>query len=630
MYAVRFGVSLESFSFMVSFHRFLRVSVYLAAIAGMTLGLGACQLGKNTMKYDRPAEMSRQDFRDAMAPAKLPEGAQMEATPDFQPVMSTPEELRLPTPLVTVSVNQTVSLRDLMFELADQADVDLEMDPQIRGSIIFTAKDRPFDQVVERISEMAGLRYTFENNVLRLELDRPFVKTYTVDYVGAMRKASSKISTKVEMTSASTSGGGSGSSGSSSSVDTSADGDPWKELQEGLEQILTSSDTYTSLATLSDPVAMAVNPMPPALPTDPNNPQTVPPALPGSPQVAPMAPGVAPTLNVTTPAAEPLVPSPPATYSISRNSGVVSVFASERQQKLVKKFLEEFRKRSSTQVQIEAKILQVDLSDEYAAGINWSEVSLTGMLRMEPDFAMPSLSPASTNVFSGVFEKGDVNVLVQALQRFGTVRALSSPRVTVLNGQPAIVNVAQNNVYFEFDVQTEEDSDTGQKTLTVDSEQRGVPEGVLLNVIPTANPDTGEIMMVVRPTVSKITRFVTDPTIALTLVGNGIDPTQAGVPDNQVPEVSVQEMDSALRLQSGQIMVMGGLMRDTNSVSEEGVPIAAEIPFVGHLFKNHSDKIIKSELVIFIKAQIVNGSNIDNTDRKMYKAFSLDRRPAAM
>ena len=131
-----------------------------------------------------------------MAPNYLPP-EQDENIPDFQPVVSTPEELKLPSPLVTVSVNQTVSLRDLMFELAHQADVDIELDPQIRGSIIFTAREKPFDRVIERICDMSGLRYSYENEVLRVELDRPFVRNYVVDYIGSTRKATGSISTEI-------------------------------------------------------------------------------------------------------------------------------------------------------------------------------------------------------------------------------------------------------------------------------------------------------------------------------------------------------------------------------------------------------------------------------------------------
>jgi type II secretory pathway component GspD/PulD (secretin) len=80
-------------------------------------------------------------------------------------------------------------------------------------------------------------------------------------------------------------------------------------------------------------------------------------------------------------------------------------------------------------------------------------------------------------------------------------------------------------------------------------------------------------------------------------------------------------------MQSGQMMALGGLMRDENVTTEDGVPIAKDIPMVGYLFKNHSDRIRKSELVLLMKATIVPGSNVDDAERKVYQAFSLDRHP---
>ncbi|HYD19379.1 MAG TPA: type II and III secretion system family protein, partial [Patescibacteria group bacterium] len=173
------------------FLRFLRVSIVAAALG---LSLTSCQLAKNQVTFDRAAEAERQNYRDAFAP--IPTQANSDVpTPELQPLVSTPAELKMPSPLVTVSVNQTVSLRDLMYQLAEQAEVDLELDPQIHGSLIFTAKDRPFDQVVDRIAEMAGLRYTFENGVLRVELDRPYLKNYDVDFLNVERKGETSIST---------------------------------------------------------------------------------------------------------------------------------------------------------------------------------------------------------------------------------------------------------------------------------------------------------------------------------------------------------------------------------------------------------------------------------------------------
>jgi general secretion pathway protein D len=619
-----------------SFGHIWRVTVKTVAVLAFSTLLASCQLAKNQMEYDRAAEMDVQDFRDLLAPAKI-DNTPDDNIPDFEPVLSTPEELRLPSPLVTVSVNQTVSLRDLMFELANQADVDIEMDPQIQGSVIFTAKDRPFDQVVDRICEMAGLRYTFDNNVLRVELDRPYVKNYSVDYLNATRTGDTSISTEISLgntagdTAQSSSGGG-----SSAGVETSISGSIWEELGENIEQILTSSDTYTSLATLSDPVAQPFNPSPVPMPVsaDPNIP--APPPLPGSPQVAPMPAAAAPTINISAPPAQPLVPNAPATYSLSPKTGVVSVFASQRQHKLVNKFLTEFRKRATTQVLIEAKVLQVDLSDEYATGIDWSQFNLgTGKANTSISFDSPVIEPEMIGAFSVALNAADVNLVVRAISRFGTVRALSSPRVIVLNNQPAIVNVAQNRVYFNYDVTSQEaTADTGAST-TIDSEQRSVPEGVLLTVVPTANSDTGEIQLMVRPTVSKITGFVVDPTVALSLALSGaaadLAAAEIEIPENSIPEVSVQEVDSMLRLQSGQMMVMGGLMKDSNIVETTGVPILGDVPYVGNLFKSKVDRIEKSELVVLIKATIISGgASADDMDRKVYKTTSMDRRPSKL
>ncbi len=597
---------------------------------GLVAFLASCQLAKNQfVDHDRSAEASKQMYRDVMAPQHLPPQAEDETIPDFQPVVATPKELQLPAPLVTVSVNQTVSLRDLMFELAHQADVDIELDPQIRGSIIFTARERPFNQVIDRICEMSGLRYRYENDVLRVELDRPYVQNYSVDYIGSTRKQTSDIKTDISLSSAAgDTTEASSSGGSSSSVSSSLEGDLWKELSEGLELILTASDTQITLATLNDPVAAPVNPLSQPQPFNPEDPNSVPPPLPGDPAVAPLPAAQAPTLNISTPPAEPLVPNAPATFAITKQSGIVSVFASDRQQKLVKKFLDAFRARATTLVLIEAKVLQVDLRDEFATGIDWSELNLTGLSTVVGNFPLPSLSPTPTGSFTGRIKAGDVQAAVQAISRFGTVRALSSPRVTVLNNQPAIVNVAQNNVYFEFDVQITEGTTDLAPRIAIDSTQKGIPEGVLMTVVPTANPDTGEILLTVRPSISNITGFVQDPTIPLALVFNGLDPANA--PPNQVPEVAVQEIDSVLRIQSGQVMVMGGLMRDSNSVETQGIPVLSDIPLLGKAFSSHSDSIEKSELVIFIKAQIVPNANVDEMDRKLYQTFSQDRRPARM
>ena len=96
---------------------------------------------------------------------------------------------------------------------------------------------------------------------------------------------------------------------------------------------------------------------------------------------------------------------------------------------------------------------------------------------------------------------------------------------------------------------------------------------------------------------------------------------------SQVPVVQVQEMDSVIKLDSGEAIVMGGLMQDRSTTLSRGVPVLSEIPFVGNAFKGKEDTILKKELVVFLKATIMEGSNLHTVDKDLYRLYSGDRRP---
>ena len=315
------------------------------------------------------------------------------AIPKPQPYVSSPMELEDPMPLVSISVNQTVPLRDLLFELADQAGFDIEMDPQIQGSIILTARNRPFDEVIDRIADMAGLRYKLEDGLLRVQLDRPYHRNYKLDYVNVVRALDSSISLDVSVVS-----GDGADVGSAASIETASEADFWTELSTNLEQILTSSDNFVSLATLSNPQVQSV---PPTLPLQYDQ------------QGNPVVSGT-PVLNVQFPAgeSEPALPNVPATFSMNRQSGMISVYASHRQHNEIKEYLDKLKASITSQVLIEAKILEVSLTDEYAAGINWGSITdtvdLTGWANFDADFGIPSLNPtvSAGDAFTLTLEPG--------------------------------------------------------------------------------------------------------------------------------------------------------------------------------------------------------------------------------
>ncbi|HAJ89824.1 MAG TPA: type II and III secretion system family protein, partial [Rhodospirillaceae bacterium] len=231
-----------------------------------------------------------------------------------------------------------------------------------------------------------------------------------------------------------------------------------------------------------------------------------------------------------------------------------------------------------------------------------------------------AFDPVSAANFTFGFAGDDLSSFVSALSRFGTVHALASPRLSVLNNQSAVLNVARNQVYFEIDVTTTPSSTTGgQPTTTYDTTAKTVPEGVMINVLPSIDLDRRTISMQVRPTITKIEDFVSDPVIGL----NG------GTIESRIPVMNVQEADSVLNMKDKQMMVMGGLLQDASKSSQEGIPVASEVPVFGGLFRNQGDKVSKKELVVFIKATILDNASdsIHQTDKDLYRVFAQDRRP---
>lgn len=677
--------------------RFFPTKTTLVSAVALTLMLpmSGCDLAENHLKIDRTTNSEVQDYRDALSPREAAfaddeKSSVAEDGPELQEYVSDDTQSMKAMPLVSISVNQTIPLRDALFELAKQANFDVQLDPRITGSIIFTARNKPFDMVIDRICEIAGLRYKMEDgDTLRIELDTPYSKNYKLDYIAFVRSNKNNIKTKVGIS-------GSGDSteaetGSQFEISSSAEANFWSELDANLKQILSSNSNGSYLKTDVDPqitltTSNTNNPnLPPAPPIDESalsegaatvSPQagagssfvSSPVSLPSEPATStntgattpapvpaastPVVPQPVPVGNANAPAAVTPAPAPvlnveslPAStnatggasaaspnavtftpsYSINKQAGIVSVYANERLHKQINEYLQDVRRATTSQVLIEAKVLEVRLSDEYVAGINWQEFGNSlGDFSVDLNLPTPTMNPDNgLNIFSASLIGNDFGLAVDALSRFGTVHALASPRLTVINNQPAVLSVAKNTVYFELDVtQTTTAGTPPIVDRTVDSEIKTVPEGVLINVLPSIDLDRGQVSMQVRPTVTRIDSFKNDP---------GVTFLNAGI-ESAIPELNVQEIDSVVRMKSGQAMVMGGLLEDRSLAEQNGVPVASEVPLLGGLFRSQSDRNTKTELVIFLKATIVNDGEdtVHNTDRELYRTFSKDRRPFKM
>jgi general secretion pathway protein D len=624
-----------------------RLAIILSCFVLATSVLTGCDLTKNQMHMDRSNNVDFQEYRDALAP-RIEEAKDVQAAaqaddagiPDLQSYVAQPSESLKSMPLVSVSVNQTVPLRDVFFELAKQADYDVELDPRIKGSIIFTARNKPLDEVVGKIADMANLRYKFNDDSFRVELDTPYNKNYKIDYLSYIRKNKSSVNNDVSVVS-----GDGADSGSKFEASSESEADFWGELEKNVAAILNIDPN--ALKTKKDPRITAAESNP-----APVQPVAASPASGATPPADGTTP--APTVEVKPPEAVLQVQSLPTDtedeednasnsngqqsipFSINRQAGMISVFAGERQHKEIEKYLNEVRRAVTAQVLIEAKVLEVSLTDEFASGVNWAALDLFSN-KMQVGFevtgnsAAPAFVPAVSPTVSAYAQLSgtDFEAAIEALSRFGTVKALSSPRLTVLNNQSAVLGVAANRVYFEMDIDVTQPTANTAGTVTIDSNIRNVPEGVLINVQPSIDLDRRSVSMAVRPTITRVLEYINDPGIQF--VTATANPPIDGI-ESRVPVVNVQELDSVVKMNSGEAIIMGGLMQDRTDATQTGVPVLSEIPLLGHAFKNHGDKVSKTELVVFIKATIIDDGNttIQEADKDLYNKFSGDRRPTKM
>ncbi len=604
-----------------------------ALLACSLLLLSACSENSEFAKsdpIDRKLKLQREDYENISNPEALAKSKGVEISaatkappiPDIAPILAAPQPPKIGhAKLVSIAVTDDVPLKDVLIELARLADVDIELDAGIQGGVSFRAKDRPFNEVIERLSDLAGLRYSMRNGVLRVERDVPFIRNYSIDFLNIVRSSESTVNVATDVLAlANSAGGGSGggaegggggsggsggggggglSTGSTSSITSKAEDDFWESLQTGIEQVL-AYQPPGRLSTSGDASA-AQAPVPAA-------------ATAGATGAAGGEGGS-------------------DKFVINRQAGIISVSASQQQHEIIENFLNRVRANASAQVLIEAKIVEVSLDDEFRSGISWD------MIKGNSDFEItyPNTFDAA-NVTTFRLGDGnfgiDLNAAVQMVEQFGTTRTLSSPRLHAINNQQAVLTFAENRIFFEVTVEREDAvrDATGaiiqEGTVSVESTRRSVPIGIILNIMPSVDLRNNEVTLAVRPTLSRQVSTVVDPGSALV---NQIiletDPNAEGF-TNEVPVVEVRELDSILKIKSGQVMVIGGLMEQSAANEDRGVPYMSDIPWFGNLFKTVEKKNTTRELVIFIRATIVGSQgNYHDTDRVLYNTYTQDPRP---
>ncbi|WP_428826882.1 pilus (MSHA type) biogenesis protein MshL [Azonexus sp. IMCC34842] len=526
------------------------------------------------------------------------------------------QSLALPKPRATpkaetysVVVNN-VPVRDLLFALARDAKVNVDIHPGITGTVSLNAIDQTLPQLLTRISKQVDMRFEIDGPNLAVMPDSPFLKHYKVDYVNMSRNVTGTVSTNTQIaTGTATAGGsgtspagGSGSNVSSTRIENASKNQFWESLEKNIKDILRetdkvlpegSSETVIEQTTTQNSTGAAALPQ-------------------GSGQRAALAIANALQANPTPGSNSQAVGNTvmhrntfreAASVIMNAESGVITVRATQRQHDRIQEFVDRVINSARRQVLIEATIVEVELSDGYKQGIDWSRFrsDKSGFSITRPTSG--AVADTANAAFNLVIQQMDkpLNLIaaVDLLQSFGTTKVLSSPRLSVLNNQTAMLKVVENIVYFSVKADTTITANVGTTTAVTTTPQ-SVSVGLVMAVTPQIS-DTQNIILNIRPTISAVSDWKEDPNPS-----NKI----AGV-QNFVPQIRTREIESVMRVASGDIAVLGGLMEDRIEYNTGRIPLLGQIPFAGELVTKRDNAAKKSELVIFLRPIVIKDASLD-------------------
>ncbi|PID62092.1 MAG: hypothetical protein CSB44_04975 [Gammaproteobacteria bacterium] len=297
---------------------------------------------------------------------------------------------------------------------------------------------------------------------------------------------------------------------------------------------------------------------------------------------------------------------PAASLSLNAELGLLTLTAHPALHRKLGRYLDELHRRARAQVLIEASVVELGLSRAFAAGVDWqmlargingiSAVQSLAGLPLPESAATPLPATSPDALFSLVSQNStaDVRATLKLLDTFGDVRILSQPRVIALNNQPSVLKVVDNRVYFSIQVERRRIDE--EEELITATEIHTVPVGLVMVVTPQIGLN-GDVMLSVRPTLSRILGFVNDPNPAL---------ADAHVV-NGVPEIQVREMESVLRVASGQQAVIGGLMQQRSTRDARGLPVLERMPFIGSVFSQKRREQQQTELLIVLRPLVLPG-----------------------
>ena len=564
----------------------MRKLILIACAAGAAAGLAGCQAPHTRDTYEEISKEVRQAAAKSPSQPAAPDAVEAALLPPLPALTAQlPKARAVLDERFNVAFNQ-VPVQQFFNSIVAGTRYNMLIHPEVTGTITAHLKDVTLFEALDAVRELYGYDYKVEGTRIYIRPLTMQTRMFKVNYLTATRKGKSNV--RVSSTSVNTAGpttsGQIGNNSNNSNIPQQVNNGV-QQTQEDASNVTTSSDSnfWGDLKTALD-------------------------ALIG---------GAGEGRSVV----------------ISPQSGVIVVRAMPEQLRNVDQYLKATQLAVERQVILEAKILEVQLNNGFQTGINWASFASfktghdnrvsggflapgTGLAPLPFAGGQPptltsggtagisastgfSLANAANNagsLFGLAFQTSNFAAMISFLESQGSVHVLSSPRIATINNQKAVLKIGTDE-FFVTGVSTTTNSNATGNTTSPNVTLQPFFSGVVLDVTPQID-DEGNIMLHVHPSVSQVTT-----------VNKVINLGSAGSLNLPLAASSTSEMDSMVRGQDGQIVAIGGLMRQSTTSDRSQVPGAGDIPIVGALFRNKDEQIQKRELVVLIKPTIVDDAS---------------------
>jgi MSHA type pilus biogenesis protein MshL len=508
-------------------------------------------------------------------------------TPDFMPVSEDISPTRVKH--VTITARNT-PLGDVLHVIAEASGLNLMINQGVLLDlpVTLTLRDVTCENALAAIFSTLDYSYTIRDNMLVVEaittkifeLGHPaLIQSYNLDIGGDILGGASKDSKTIK-----------GSVGQTAKNDAKAF-DFWESLEKSLNDMIKKGSTTSAGST-------AV--------------QSPPSVVQAGGEVS--AAGADRASADAARAAAFAAPAPEQNITVNRLTGTIVVTATRRNLLMIEDYLHTVKQVLNRQVMVEARIIEVQLTDSLKYGIDWSFLRTVGKFGTLasgfgsalnlPDQLFTEATRAAANPDSGPsmyrlgLDRSDFQTLLTALKEQGDVKTLSNPRINVMNGQSALLTVGRSTSYLSKITSTPggtaQVGNTTYQVITVSTETSSVLSGMLLGIVPYIN-SMGEITLTVTPIISDL--------VNLEDKSFGTGNYQATI---TIPTVDLREMSTTVKLRNGEMVVIGGLISKKETNSAEKIPLLGDIPGLGnYLFTRKIKQDYRSELVVVLQPFLV-------------------------